>query len=55
MNIKPELEFFGFFNIRSIILVAIIFLTVSGLAVVAPYLAYAQKKSLLLGGSIDDG
>jgi hypothetical protein len=44
MNVKPELEFFGFFNIRSIILVAIIFLTVSGLAVVAPYLAYAQKN-----------
>src|SRR6188472_4597543 len=44
MNIKPGLEFFGFFNIQSIILVAIISLTVSGLGVVAPHLAYAQKN-----------
>src|SRR6187200_1341946 len=44
MNIKPELEFFGFFNIQSIIFVAIISLTVSGLGVVAPHLAYAQKN-----------
>jgi hypothetical protein len=43
----PAHKFFVFFNIRSIILVAIISLTVSGLGVFAPYLAYAQNPPSL--------
>jgi hypothetical protein len=43
----PARKFFVFFNIRSIILVAIISLTVSGLGVFAPYLAYAQNPPSL--------
>jgi hypothetical protein len=45
MNVKPAFEFFGFFNIRSIILVAIISLTLAGLGAVGPYLASAQNSS----------